>query len=743
MEKATLKHQLLLPIIALITVLFGCYGYLSYKIKSNQLWSELSKSIDRTENRLKKNLSGPIWVLDENASKSILISELQKESIDTIVILDKNGKDFLFGLSKDKKDNLIEVKDPKFLNSFKAKRRGKVRVPLNLRKNSKKPVYIAHYLISIDDSFVRNALANEIITIIFTMLVFNLCIGLIIYSFSIKKVIEPLKEISEISGRVSEGDFSKRISKKYTLGKKNEVISLSRSMNKMTDEIEKLTTNLKNEVQSQTKEIQLQNESFFNLLSNLDQGFLILNSRGDISGESTEITKIILGVDPKGQNVTDVFKLNFTEKKAFHKWLEHLFNSPIPFKDLVALGKKSLDHINDKEVSLIYRPIYGRRGKNKLEKLICILKDVTKEKQDHRKINLAHEKSDMVLKLIDSPIEFLDIISEIQALIDTFMQNTKTAKFEELFRSFHTLKARFANYKISIIVESIHDLETELFEIMSFKTNMEKEIGSKLFNGYLEENKEYLKLIEKVEIQVYRLGEKLKIFLKENRKIVEVAHSCVNSGDKIDELHEAKETVLKFNEIVTKKFILKNVRDSFLQYEKTISEISNKLDKSVDFILGETDINLRLDYYKDFLMSLHHVFRNSLDHGIEEKEERIAQNKKENGTIEVVFKKKSLFKFQIAIKDDGRGIDPLKVRNIAMKKSALSHLKLNNMTPNEIIQLIFEPGFSSKEEATAISGRGIGMDAVKSCVNELEGNVWVESDIGEGTLFVAELPIIK
>ena len=83
MEKATLKHQLLLPIIALITVLFGCYGYLSYKIKSNQLWSELSKSIDRTENRLKKNLSGPIWGLDENASKSILISELLKESIDT------------------------------------------------------------------------------------------------------------------------------------------------------------------------------------------------------------------------------------------------------------------------------------------------------------------------------------------------------------------------------------------------------------------------------------------------------------------------------------------------------------------------------------------------------------------------------------------------------------------------------------------------------------------------------------
>ena len=65
------------------------------------------------------------------------------------------------------------------------------------------------------------------------------------------------------------------------------------------------------------------------------------------------------------------------------------------------------------------------------------------------------------------------------------------------------------------------------------------------------------------------------------------------------------------------------------------------------------------------------------------------------------------------------------------------------MDKKEIIQLIFEPGFSSKEEATEISGRGIGMDAVKKTAENLEGKVWVESEIGEGMLLVAELPILK
>ena len=85
----------------------------------------------------------------------------------------------------------------------------------------------------------------------------------------------------------------------------------------------------------------------------------------------------------------------------------------------------------------------------------------------------------------------------------------------------------------------------------------------------------------------------------------------------------------------------------------------------------------------------------------------------------------------------------MKIRELARKKEEFQNKNLKLMTPKEIIQLIFEPGFSSKEEASTLSGRGIGMDAVKKSAQDLEGKVWVESEVGQGTLLIAELPILK
>ncbi|MEE2742293.1 MAG: ATP-binding protein [Bdellovibrionota bacterium] len=88
------------------------------------------------------------------------------------------------------------------------------------------------------------------------------------------------------------------------------------------------------------------------------------------------------------------------------------------------------------------------------------------------------------------------------------------------------------------------------------------------------------------------------------------------------------------------------------------------------------------------------------------------------------------------IQDDGKGIDPEEIRFLAKKK-----FDLEKMSPEEIISLIFEPGFSSKQEVTSISGRGVGLDAVKEEVDRLGGKITVSSKVDEGTMFTIELPI--
>ena len=476
----------------------------------------------------------------------------------------------------------------------------------------------------------------------------------------------------------------------------------------------------------------------------MDQGFLILDNQGTIISDPSKQTNLVFQVDPKGVNITDLFGLNFTEKKSFLKWVGHIYDGKIPFKDLLALTSKVITITTGKVISLDYKPIYKHSGKKIVDKVICIFKDITSEKNAQKKIEYANEKSDMILKLIETPIEFLDILDELRDLIHTFLQSPKANPYEEIFRNFHTLKARFSNFKVSQIVKRIHELEEDLFSIMNYDIKKSEEGGgdknSKLFKPDHEHDEKYQTLVKNLEFKVYNLGETLKLFMKENRQVIEMAQSCYNSGEEFEELHIARDELLKFNDMILKKFILKNIKEPFGQYLRPIEELSKAQDKSVKVTIGESDIHLSLDRYKDFFSALHHVFRNAVDHGIEDKSERIDQNKKEEATIEIAFKRKGLLFFQVAIKDDGRGIDPLKIREIARKKENLKHLKFNKMTPEELIQIIFEPGFSSKEEATNISGRGIGMDAVKKCIKDLEGKVWVESEVGEGTLFVAELP---
>ena len=253
---------------------------------------------------------------------------------------------------------------------------------------------------------------------------------------------------------------------------------LAKSMNQMTEKVESLTTGLKKEVYSQTKEIQLQNETFFNILSNLDQGFLILDNEGIIVSDPSNQTNVVFQIDPKGVNVTDLFGLNFTEKKSFLKWIGHIYDGRIPFKDLLALTQKVVTIPTEKVIGLDYKPIYKHSGKKVVDKVICIFKDITSEKNTQKKIEYANEKSDMILKLIETPIEFLDILDELREIIHTFLQGPKVNPYEEVFRSFHTLKARFANFKVSQIVKRIHELEEDLFAIMNYDSKKSNETGN-------------------------------------------------------------------------------------------------------------------------------------------------------------------------------------------------------------------------------------------------------------------------
>ncbi len=180
------------------------------------------------------------------------------------------------------------------------------------------------------------------------------------------------------------------------------------------------------------------------------------------------------------------------------------------------------------------------------------------------------------------------------------------------------------------------------------------------------------------------------------------------------------------------------IRFSFNRMPRLVHDTCKKLNKKVDLqIIGEeTELDKTvLEKINDPLV---HLVRNSLDHGMELPEERLALGKPERGTIELkAFHEGG--NVVIEVHDNGRGLNFEKIMEKAKHKNLITHD--DNMTQEQIGNLIFHPGFSTVDEVSDLSGRGVGMDVVKRNINELGGDVWVQSKPGQGTTITIKLPL--
>ena len=178
----------------------------------------------------------------------------------------------------------------------------------------------------------------------------------------------------------------------------------------------------------------------------------------------------------------------------------------------------------------------------------------------------------------------------------------------------------------------------------------------------------------------------------------------------------------------------------FDRYPRLIRELSKKLNKKIRYIEEGKETKLDKTVIEKLADPMIHLIRNSIDHGIEPPEERIKKGKPEEGTIKISARNEG-DRVYITIEDDGRGIDENKVIQKALEKRLINPDLIDKMSREEKLKLIFLPGLSTKDEITDLSGRGVGMDAVKSTIEELGGKIYIESEIDKGTKITIELPL--
>ncbi len=258
--------------------------------------------------------------------------------------------------------------------------------------------------------------------------------------------------------------------------------------------------------------------------------------------------------------------------------------------------------------------------------------------------------------------------------------------------------------------------------------------------GQREDKHDKVREIKNIRVDIARLDQMMNLVedLVINRgRLTQIAHK--------HQIRELDETLNMVGRSVSDlQNLMMNIRmiplnQIFNRFPRTVRDLAMKIGKEVDFTIegGDTELDRSvLDGLNDPLL---HLIRNAIDHGIESPEVRESEGKARTGTLKLSARR-DRDNVLIIIEDDGAGINLEKVRKKAVERGLISWETAESYSPEQVYDLLFQPGFSTAEKITDVSGRGVGLDVVKTSIESLKGTIKVDSAEGEGTRFELVLP---
>ncbi|MCJ8319581.1 MAG: chemotaxis protein CheA [Colwellia sp.] len=182
------------------------------------------------------------------------------------------------------------------------------------------------------------------------------------------------------------------------------------------------------------------------------------------------------------------------------------------------------------------------------------------------------------------------------------------------------------------------------------------------------------------------------------------------------------------------------IKKVFGRFPRVVRDLARSLNKEIKLVLEGEETDLDKNLVEALADPLVHLVRNSVDHGIEEPDVREAKGKPREGTV-LLSASQEGDHILLTIKDDGAGMDADKLKNIAIERGVLDTESASRMSDKDAFSLIFAPGFSTKTEISEVSGRGVGMDVVKTKITQLNGTVNIDSEMGVGTVLEIKVPL--
>jgi two-component system chemotaxis sensor kinase CheA len=178
----------------------------------------------------------------------------------------------------------------------------------------------------------------------------------------------------------------------------------------------------------------------------------------------------------------------------------------------------------------------------------------------------------------------------------------------------------------------------------------------------------------------------------------------------------------------------------FQKYPRIARDLARSLGKDVELVLIGEDTEIDKTMIEDLSDPLIHLIRNAVDHGVEPTADRLAMGKSEKSEVRLEARQEGDH-IVLVVADDGRGMNAERLRAKALEKGIITDEEANTMDERQSLNLVFLPGFSTKDVASDVSGRGVGMDVVKTNIQKLNGSIEIKSILGKGSSFVISLPL--
>ncbi|MFZ5353058.1 MAG: AAA family ATPase [Bacillota bacterium] len=518
--------------------------------------------------------------------------------------------------------------------------------------------------------------------------------------------------------------------------------SLYNNLSSHKEHLEELVRERTKELTEANTKLKKTTSNIQNLLNNAGQGFLSFGRDLFVNEEYSVECRRIFNADIEHISFPAlIYPCDSEQRDVLTDILNSIFKESNPSKRDVYMSLLPEEIvIKDKYLSMEYKLIGNSIADNRGRTLMVIITDITGKRYLELQMEEERNTLQMIVKVVANYNDFIDCMKDY---IHFYKHKTREILDSgkpldeivyEIYRNVHNFKGNFSQFDFKNTILNLHEMETAL-------SNIRKNIADIKLSDFKHLVEDY-NLMSWIELDLSILKNIMGNQFFEHDNLLNIEKS---------KLLEIEKNAIALLSPIEGQILLPQLRqlryrpfkELLKSYPEYVAKLAERLEKQVyPVIISGGEVMVDTDKYSAFTKSLIHVFRNSVDHGVESYEQRTRNGKPEHSTISCSISNTGS-QIHIIISDDGKGIDIENIRETAISRGITDNKKAAQMTDDEILNLLFVEEFTTKQDANELSGRGMGLYSVKSELDRLGGSVKVYTKANEGTEFHFYLPYSK